>query len=134
LRNDHSALTRLLSFRNLEGQTAGMVQLLQEYNFMSEHRQGIRHINADALSRRPCPEECAHCQKLERPDGQRERVVAAAPVDGWDPEALRKNQLADNDLGRLMLEMEAGQRPEWKTISDGGQIHKSYWPSGNHWP
>jgi hypothetical protein len=40
---------------------------------------------------------------------------------------LRREQLADNDLGPLMREMEAGQRPEWKDISDRGPIYKSYW-------
>jgi hypothetical protein len=65
LRTDHSALMWLLSFRNLEGQTARWVQRLQEYNFTSEHRQGTRHTNADDLSSRPCPEECLHCQKIE---------------------------------------------------------------------
>jgi hypothetical protein len=65
LRTDHSALTWLLSFRNLELQTARRVQRLQEYNFTSEHRQGTRNTNADARSRRPCPEEFLHCQKIE---------------------------------------------------------------------
>jgi len=63
---DNSALTWLLSFRNLEGQTARWVQRLQEYNFTSEHRQGIRRANADTLSRCPCPEGCSHCQKVEQ--------------------------------------------------------------------
>jgi hypothetical protein len=69
LRTDYSALTWLLNFRNLERQTARWVQRLQEYNFTSEHRHGIRHTNADALSRRSCPEDCAHCRKVERIDG-----------------------------------------------------------------
>jgi hypothetical protein len=65
LRADHSALTRLLSFRNLEGHTARGVQRLQKYNFTSEHRQGIRHTKADVLSRRTCPEESLHFQTLK---------------------------------------------------------------------
>jgi len=52
---DHSALTWLLNFRNLEGQTARWVQRLQEYNFTSEHRQGIQHTNADAHAPRSAP-------------------------------------------------------------------------------
>jgi hypothetical protein len=127
LRTDHSALMWLLSFRNLGRQTARWVQRLQEYNFTSEHRQGIRHTNADALSKYPCPKDCAHCRKVERIDGQRVRVVAAAPADGWDQQALRNEQLADPDLSRLMREVKTGQRTEWKTISDQGPIYKSYW-------
>jgi hypothetical protein len=64
LRTDHSALTWLLSFRNLEGQATRWVQRLQKY-FTSNHHQGIRHTNADTISRRPYPEECFHCQKIE---------------------------------------------------------------------
>jgi hypothetical protein len=75
-----------MSFRNLEGQTACWIQLLQEYNFTSEHRQGWKHNNADALSRRPCQEECMHCQKAEmRADVKQVRAIAALPAAGWDP-------------------------------------------------
>jgi hypothetical protein len=51
---DHSDLTWLMNFKNLEGQTARCAQRLQEYKFTSEHRQGRKHKNADAPSRRPC--------------------------------------------------------------------------------
>ena len=54
-------------------------------------------------------------------------MVTTAAADGWDQQALRREQLADNDLGPLMREMEAGRRPEWKDISDRGPIYKSYW-------
>jgi len=76
-RTDHSALSLLLSFRNLEGGTARWVQRLQEYNYTSEQCQGIKYTNADALSRRPCPKECSH--------GQWVQIVAAAV-------ALRREQ------------------------------------------
>jgi hypothetical protein len=112
LRTDHSALTWLLSFRNLEGQTARWVQRLQEYNFTSEHRQGIRHTYEDALSTRPCPGKCLHCQNIEqRADSPRVQIVAAAAAIGWDRRALRREQLAYCDVGPLIREMDAGQRP-----------------------
>jgi hypothetical protein len=63
LRTDQSALTWLLSFRNLKGQTTRWVHRLQYYYFTPEHH-GIRHTSADALSKRPRPEECLHCQKV----------------------------------------------------------------------
>ena len=107
LSTDHSALTWLLGIRNLKGQTARWVQRLQEYNFTSKHRQGIRHTNADALSRRPCPEGCSHCQKVElRSCEPRVRMFVTAPANGWDQQALRTEQLADNDLGPLIQEIE----------------------------
>jgi hypothetical protein len=37
------------------------------------------------------------------------------------------SQLADDNLGQLLQEAEAGQRPEWRDISDNSPVHKSYW-------
>ncbi|CAG4929464.1 unnamed protein product [Parnassius apollo] len=65
LRTDHAALKWLLQFKNPEGQVARWIELLQEYDFEIEHRSGKSHGNADALSRRPCPEDCNHCTRQE---------------------------------------------------------------------
>jgi hypothetical protein len=87
LRTDHCALTWLLTSKNLEGQTARWVQRLREYNFTSKHRQGRKHTNADALSRRPSPEQCTTTRKSNK--GQEawgcdssllpERIIRTAP-------------------------------------------------------
>jgi hypothetical protein len=66
LHTDHSALTWLMNFMNLEGQTVCWIQCLQEYNFTSEHGLRRKHNNAGALFRWPCQEGCTHCQKLRR--------------------------------------------------------------------
>jgi hypothetical protein len=90
LRTDHSALTWLMSFKILEGQTARWIQRQQEYNFTSEHHQGRKHNNTDALSRRPCQENCMYCHKVEtRADVKQVRPIAALPAVGWDPVAKR---------------------------------------------
>ena len=54
-------------------------------------------------------------------------MVVAAPADGWEHQDLRREQLADNDLGPLIREIEAGRRPEWRDISNRDPIYKSYW-------
>jgi hypothetical protein len=41
--------------------------------------------------------------------------------------ALRTEQLNDPDLGRILQEVETGQRPEWKDIADRSPTYKSYW-------
>jgi len=51
---DHGALKWLLKFKNPEGQLARWLELLDTYDFKIEHRSGIHHGNADALSIRPC--------------------------------------------------------------------------------
>ena len=64
VRSDHGALRWLLNFKIAEGQIARWLPLLGTYDFEIEHRAGIIHNNADALSRRPCGrQECPHCDK-----------------------------------------------------------------------
>jgi hypothetical protein len=127
LRTDTSALTWLLSFKNLEGQMARWIQRLQEYNFKSEHRQGRKHNNSDALSRRPCPEGCSHCQKIERrSESLNVRITTTAAADGWDSASLRREQLADDEMGSLLHEVEVGRRPEWKDIVDRSPTYIGY--------
>ena len=50
---DHQPLTWLMKARDLNGQYARWQVLLQEYDFVIEHRPGIKHQNADVLSRFP---------------------------------------------------------------------------------
>jgi hypothetical protein len=121
----HAALTWLPSFKNFEGQTARWLQRVQRYIWASS---GRRHTNADTLSRKPCQEESCHCLNVEqRADGLKIRVVATATANDWDRAALRREQLADDDLGQLLQELDAGQRPEWRDISDRSPVYKSYW-------
>jgi hypothetical protein len=98
-----------MSFKNLEGQTAPWIQRLQEYNFTSKHRQGRKHNNADALSRRPCKEEFTHCHKVEtRADVKQVRAIAALPAVGLDSVTLRTEPLNDPDIGPILQEVETG--------------------------
>jgi hypothetical protein len=86
------------------------------------------HDSADALSRRPCQEECNRCQKVEaREDIKQVRAIAAVAAVGWDPAALSTEQLNDPDIGCILQEVETGQRPEWKDIADRSPTYKSYW-------
>jgi hypothetical protein len=50
---------------------------------------------------------------------------------GWDPVALRTEQLNDADIGPILQEVETGQRPEWKDIADHSPLYKSYWAQWN---
>ena len=57
---DHSSLTWLLKFRNIEGQLGRWFEELSRYNMEIEHRPGSKHAAADALSRRPITGNCPH--------------------------------------------------------------------------
>jgi hypothetical protein len=85
LRTDHSALTWLLSFKNLQEQTARWVQCLQEYNFTSEHRQGRRGTTTLMHSLEGHAQKNALTARVEqRREGLRVRIITTAAADGWD--------------------------------------------------
>ena len=50
---DHQPLLWIMKARDLNGQYARWQVLLQEYDFIIEHRAGVKHNNADVLSRFP---------------------------------------------------------------------------------
>ncbi len=53
LRTDHSALQWLRRTPTPIGQQARWLSVVEEFDFEIQHRPGSRHVNADALSRRP---------------------------------------------------------------------------------
>jgi hypothetical protein len=55
----------------------------------------------------------------------KERVITAAAADGWACATLRREHLADNDMTKILQEVEAEQR------SDSSLIYKSYWGQWN---
>jgi hypothetical protein len=52
-------------------------------------------------------------------------VVAIAAKNGWDRSAQRREQLNDHDGGKILQEIEAGQRSELKDIADSNSINKA---------
>jgi hypothetical protein len=63
----------------------------------------------------------------QQADSWKVQVITAAATDRWDGAALRREKLADNDIGQILLEVEAGQCLEWKEIADHIPIYKSHW-------
>ncbi|GFS87188.1 retrovirus-related Pol polyprotein from transposon 297 [Trichonephila clavipes] len=121
LRTDHASLTWLMNFRNTEGQVARWIQRLNEYYFDIRHRKGSSHGNADALSRRPCPENCRHCSIVETKYDYAIRQITtstATPPDPWSDEKVREDQMADPDIKPLIEFMESSSnKPSWQDIS-----------------
>ena len=110
LRTDHSSLTWLYNFKNPEGQLARWLEALQEYHFTIEHRKGRLHGNADAMSRRPCP-QCGR-------DGHTTMEAAIAVCKDTTtviPERsdgdVRKLQMEDQSIGFVLRAKEANDRP-----------------------
>jgi hypothetical protein len=64
IRTDHGALNWLRNFKNPEGQLVRWLEVLGTYIYIIKHRAGLRHLNADGLSRRPC-NTCKHCEQRD---------------------------------------------------------------------
>ena len=59
IRTDHNSLTWLMRFKDIEGQLARWMEELAQYDMNIIHRRGIKHTNADVLSR--LPDELVSC-------------------------------------------------------------------------
>ena len=63
LRTDHNSLTWLLRFKYLEGQLARWLEELSQFHMTVLHRPGIKHGNADGLSRIPDEYDFCDCYR-----------------------------------------------------------------------
>ena len=80
IRTDHASLQWLHHLKDPEGQLARWLARLGQYSYHIVHRPGERHANADAMSRRPCPDDCGHCLKREKVLGGKCRVIKISPA------------------------------------------------------
>ena len=63
LRTDHGSLTWLFRFEHSVGQLGRWLEELSQYSMIIQHRPGVKHTNADALSR--IPQEHETCNLYE---------------------------------------------------------------------
>ena len=62
IRTDHAPLRFVVQAKDPEGQLARWIDYLSTFDFEIQYRSGQRHLNADALSRRPCDVRCKWCK------------------------------------------------------------------------
>ena len=126
LRTDHGSLTWLRNFKEPEGQLARWITRLQEYNFTIVQRQGRSHGNADALSRRPCPQcgrsdhSLEHQQHsnvhnpqfpLDKAGEPMQQSVALIPLTNNNLTTIsRESQLQDESIGVVLRAVESGHK------------------------
>ena len=154
IRTDHASLKWLKNFKYVEGMLARWLSVLDTYDYELEHRKGVHHGNADALSRKPsrhCKrEDCPQCstlfnvrvvrnKKKERTSKNHLCVAAVSELkketqtsdqwlEGWSREQLREWQSCDPDIKRILLWKEAGEeRPPWKKVTPLSDGAKAYW-------
>ena len=143
LRTDHSALTWLRRTKEPIGQNARWLEQLEEYDFEIVHRPGVRHGNADALSRHPCPVRtpCTAC-KPEPEETDFGRCDAVQQAEGlhpsevkgelWTRETLVEAQKRDREIGPVYAALKASsEQPSGRAVglwSRGSKILWHQWP------
>lgn len=156
LRTDNSAVNYARNIKNPEGQMARWIEQYQTFDIHSTHRPGKRHINADALSRRPCTQ----CGRQDEPTvigsksngedqetrielvrivtrgQQKENSTEFRPrqgwLDGWESLQITAAQVADPDLAPLIKPLQNGrERPTWQEISAYSCRLKALWRQWN---
>ena len=88
---DHAPLQWLYCIKEPEGRVARWLEKLQEFDFEVTHRRGLRHVNADALSRLPCTQ----CGISE--EGENDNDVAALQLSGLHIDDVLQKQSEDQE-------------------------------------
>eukprot|EP00731_Ephydatia_muelleri_P034801 Em0078g1a len=128
LRTDHGSLVWIRNFKEPEGQLARWLERLQEYNFTVVHRQGLRHCNADALSRVPC-RQCGRDEDIESENTVMVGVVSN-PFQKYTPAEMRQMQLDDSTIQPVHCAVSCGQptSPDIvKSWSRGSRLLMQHW-------
>ena len=102
VRTDHAALTWLRKTPDPIGQQARWLEQMEEYDFIVEHRAGIKHGNADALSRRSCMKTNCFCK--DEIENAREVSNTSRPDDQFS-NAANVADVSQNVNSRLQIDV-----------------------------
>lgn len=124
----------LWSFKEPCGQVARWQEQIAEFDFEIIHRPGIKHGNADALSRANCKQcdmkdntaSVFSVQTEENIPGS-EGVMPSLP-DIWSVEEIRNCQYNDKDLRPIILHLQGqNKKPEMRTLDGITLAQRSFW-------
>ena len=147
IRTDHGALKWLTSFKDLQGQVARWLEVLGTYDFEIQHRPGLKHGNADSLSRRPCKqcgwEEDGSSKHRSETEVERTRRVTTRTqsrkaLEGEKPsnwlddgplsrQNLVKEQTSNPEVSWMVERKRTGSKPTWKEVAPRGAECKALW-------
>eukprot|EP00731_Ephydatia_muelleri_P033149 Em0025g105a len=137
---DHNSLQWLRNFKEPQGQVARWLDILAEYDFSVQHRPGLQHSNADALSRLPC-KQCGLQTSTPLP-GLPDAVKKGGSGDGAallqegsvcflsveDPKQLQDNNA---DLRQVILWLQHDDFPP-VLPKDGSKCVQTLWSQKDH--
>ena len=130
LRTDHGSLQWLYNFKAPEGQLARWLEQLQEFSFTITHRQGRKHVNADALSRLPCT-QCG--RESHESDSNANTLCSTVTEETSEPERSHPSYLAQREdpiISPVLAAKEVNKRPDPDTTatwSKDGRILLQQW-------
>jgi hypothetical protein len=126
-RTDHTSLKWLYSFREPEGQIARWLEVLAEYDFTITDRPGVKHTNADALSR----------SNPERPNNPKLTAAPVSPVysNNWleatSPDQIQVAQQKDPNLLAVAMWLEKGAVPR-RCPKNCSKVLQTLWNQRHH--
>lgn len=132
VRTDHSALKRLMSFKDPQGQVARWIEFLGTYNLDIRHRPGAKHCNADSLSRYPC-RQCGITEENEinKEEPEVNIIHAVETVKDEQDLSIRELQKEDSDLQKVKSWVADKKRPAFTEIKGESNAVKSLWSPWN---
>jgi len=148
IRTDHAPLTWLRKTPEPVGQQARWLEIMEEYDFSVEHRPGIKHSNADALSRHPCSVKTCVCKNHQTQSEFMVKAISAVKEstelsnpagsqnDGntefWSLNGLCAAQKSDPDISVIVNLMEKNsEKPNLDAVSDQSEDVRILW---GMWP
>ena len=151
IRTDHAPLKWLRRTPDPIGQQGRWLEIMEEYDFEVEHRPGVRHGNADAISRRPCRVKSCVCRQSEEMEIKHTlasesatnvahavfncAVSASEATDQndlllkeWSMDGLRAAQESDTDISYIMnLIKENIEKPPWDAVALQSRDVRTLW-------
>ena len=91
-----------INYKDPEGQVAGWLETLAEFEYTIIHRPDVRHTNADSLPRRECHQCGLHLDSEEFDEVNVASVTGASVVHSllpvWTQDKLRALKMAEDDI------------------------------------
>ena len=161
IRTDHAPLTWLRHTPDPIGQQARWLEIMEEYDF--EHRPGVKHGNADAISRRPCRIAscaCRQSEEVKNVEGDHTAMSVSAEneqnvvfshavstsnsidendsvIEYWSMEGLRTAQENDSEISCILkLMKQSPEKPPWDSValqSHDVRVLWGMWPRLRVW-
>jgi len=142
IRTDHAPLTWLRKMPEPIGQQARWLEIMEEFEFEVTHRPGVKHTNADALSRRPCNLKSCACKQVNSSVVVTNNMVNSAMIcsvktnqnddEYWTFEGIKQAQELDENISRIVqFIIRSPDKPPWEKVAMLNHETKCLW---SMWP